>query len=310
MNFTTDALIKSIKRRAMLPDSDKTFSDTDILDMVDEELRYFAIPHLLSANEEFLVVHEDIPLEVGVLAYPIPYRAIGNKVRAIYIVDTSGSLSELTRIDVGDLSDYVSSSTHTVTAFYLENDKITFPANTVTTGIKLRIYYYLEPNKIVQEKGVGIITGIDTVGGVITLASFPSDFANLPDMDFIQNKNPNKLLKFDITPVASNKNAKTITFNPGDLPDSLVLGDHLAKAGETMVLQLPKEFQNIIPQRVAVQALEALGDEQNKVSAERRLEKMEKSLLQLVINRTESSLTKINPRRNSLKSSVSSRRKI
>lgn len=305
--LSTDKILESVKRRAMLPDSDATFSDENLLEMVNEELRYFAVPHILRAYQEYLVYFEDFDVDSDTYEYEIPYRAVGNKIRSVFLYDNSQQFRELSRISIDDLAGYKTSfGSSGYDVFYVENNKIVFPSEYTSNSTKLRIYFYLEPNNLVSEDRVPQITDINTTTGVLTLDFFPDHFANLPDMDFIAYKNPNKIIDYDIVPSAVNTNAKTITFSPADLPAGLKINDFIASAGETKVLQLPKEFQNIIAQRVAVQALESLGDEQNKVSAERRLKEMEESLLQLISNRTEGEPEKINPRRSLLRGGVSS----
>lgn len=307
MSFKTAKIIQSISRRAMLPDNESTFTTEDFLDMVDDELRYFAIPHILSAKEEYLMTFTDIDLVDGVREYTIPYRSVGSIVRDVCVVESSGHVRELTRIELDDVSDYsngfnAGSYPH---VFYLENNKIKFPYTVNNpVGSVIRIYYPLAPNQLVEEKYVGIISDIDRTTGVITLSNFPDDFANLLKMDFISEKEPNQIISFDITPSSANKNAKSLVFTTTDIPDSLEVGDHLAKAQQTMVLQLPVEFQKVVCQRVAVQALEALGDLQNKESAESRLGKMEQSVLGLIANRVQGAPLKVFPRKSILRGSL------
>ena len=308
MSQTTNQILKSIRRRAMLPDSNSTFSKDDLLDMVDEELRYFAVPHILQSKEDFLVDYVDYPLnDTGI--YDIPYRAIGQKLKDVYLLTSTNAMHETSRINVDDIAEYQTTyaSGFFGNIFYLQDNQIIFPSTISGNYSKVRVYYFLSPNKLVDEAKVGKITNIDRNTGIITLSSFPENFANLPEIDFITFKNPNKILDYDIVPTAVNSNNKTITFAIADIPDSLSIKDYITQAQETIVLQLPEEFQHIIAQRVAVQALESLGDEQNKQGAEKRLEKMEIALTQLVANRVDGAPEKIKPRRSLLRQSLRSK---
>lgn len=312
MSFKTSKIIESISRRAMLPDNESTFTEADFLDMVDDELRYFAVPHILSAKEEYLITYEEITLVEGQLSYTIPYRSVGSIVRDVAVVETSGVVRELSRIELDDISNYSSryNSGAYPGVFYLEGDQIKFPYQfTIPQGSILRVYFPLAPNKLVTEKEVGTIADINRTTGVITLSNFPDKYADLPLFDFIKERNPNNILDYDISAVSANKNAKTVEFAVADIPANLVVGDHLAIAGETMVLQLPTEFQKVVCQRVAVQALEALGDAQNLTMAQGRLEQMEKATLQLIINRVEGAPIKISPRRSILRNTQNRRYK-
>lgn len=311
-NKKTEALLNSVKRRAMLPDSDSTFSDTDIIDMLNEEVTYFAIPHLLETNEEFLVYYEDVTLVEGQTNYEIPYRSVSNKLRDAYIIDSSGDLHELTRIGVEDIEEYQNTYNYDYDfqPFHLQNNELVFLTNTFSVGVTLRMYFYLKPNKLVKEKRVGTITAIDTDTGVVTLTgTFPTNFSSDVKYDFISQKIPNKVYTYDILAGTVDPVTKTITFTADDLPSNLAVGDFVALAGETHVLPFPETFNDILAQRVAVQALESLNDEQAKQSAERRLEKMEKATTGLMNNRVEGAVIKLNGRNTPLKSGKRRRRK-
>ena len=58
--LTTDKLINSVKRRAMLPENKNTFSEDDYIDMLNEEMEYNLVPMLLDVQEEHLVTFQDL----------------------------------------------------------------------------------------------------------------------------------------------------------------------------------------------------------------------------------------------------------
>ena len=313
--LTSSELIRSIKRRAMIPSDQNTFTDEDFLEMLNEELQYFGVPHLLRTHEEYLMVFEDIPVVGGQVRYEIPYRALGNKLREVsYVTNVSGltgsntgeQIFELSRISVEDLPDYNNYSTSRYAqSFYVENNKIVLlgelpEGNTAV----LRMHFYLRPNSLVLEKFAGKIQSIDTVGGVVTLESFPDAFSSSPDMDFVKFQSPNIILGYDATPTAVDSSTRTVTFATTDLPSDLKVGDYLNVAQETVVAQLPVELHAILAQRVAVAALEALGDQEGLASAQRRLEMMEKSSNDIIDNRVEGAPEKITNRHGTLREAV------
>jgi len=302
----TSDFLKSIRRRAMLPKSDQTFSDQDLIDMVNEEVMYFAVPHMLSAFEEFLVTFEDQDLSNDQLNFPIPYRAVGNKLRDVALLDQSGNAYEMSRINLEDISEFQNSFNTMLRqhVYYIQDNTVILPNNISSVKSKIRLYYYLSPNQLVLENTVGIINNINTSTGEVTVSNFPSSFSTLSEMDFVSSKAPNKIHAFDKTPTASSSTTSSITFDIADLPSNLSIGDYLCKKQESPVLQLPPEFSAVVAQRVAVQALEALGDEQGKQSAERRLKQMEGSILQLIQDRVEGAPEKIGNRNGILRSAV------
>jgi hypothetical protein len=309
----SNELIRSIKRRAMLPNNQDTFTDEDFLEMLNEEMQYFGVPQLLRTHEEYLLVSTDVELD-GRSKYEIPYRAIGNKLRELsYVTNVSGisgsnsgeQVYELSRISVEDLPDYNNFTTSRYSqAFYVENNKISLLGEVPVSDTVLRMHFYMRPNVFVKEDRTGEIQSIDTDTGTIVLNRFPTAFSTEPLMDFIKHQSPNIILGFDIQPVSVDSTTRTVVFDPDTIPSDLQVGDYLNVAQETFVPQLPVELHAILAQRVAVAALEALGDQEGLNSAQKRLEMMERSSNDLIDNRVEGAPQKINNRHSPLRDSV------
>ena len=166
------------------------------------------------------------------------------------------------------------------------------------------MYFYLKPNKMVLENRVATIASIDTNTGLVTLNNFPDNFTGATELDLIQAISPNNVLAFDKTATNVDPNTSSVTFNPSDLPSDLQIGDYVALAGETIVPQLPTELHPVLAQRVAIQCLEALGDQQGYQVAQRRLEQMENALGTILDNRVEGAPEKINNRHGALRESL------
>lgn len=300
--LTSDALVKSVKRRASIPSDQSTFTTEDILEILNEEMDMFGVEHLLSVHEEYLVYSIDIDLVSDQREYTIPYRAIGNKLRDVAYVSPDGSLYELSRISLEELSDFRSTFIDTGTdLFYVKNDKIVLVSEQQTSSAKLRMFYYLKPNSLTVTKNVATISNIDLVSGIITISNFPSDFSNVPDMDFVQHKSPNKIYSYDITPLSVNSTTKTVTFDSTDIPSDIEVGDYITPRTLTPVPQLPTELHPILAQRAAVAILESLGDTEGFQVASNRLQKMEQSVLSIIDNRVEGAPQKIVSRYNPLR---------
>lgn len=304
--LNTEALINSVRRRAMIPDDSSTFTDADIIEILNEEIDVGLLSTLLSLNEEHLVTYEDIATDADTSRYKIPYRSIGNKLRDVAYVDSSSAIYELSRISLEELSDYnYYRTTYNSDVFYIESNDVVLVDANLRNYTSIRMYYYLRPNVLVKSSRIGAITGINTTTGVVTLSSFPSNFAGLPLMDFIGSKTPNKIFSFDKQPTAVNQNTKTITFAVDDLPSELSVGDYLCQAEETPVPNFPTEMHPLLAQRAAVYLLESLGDTEGLANANKKLNQMQTSLMSLIDDRVEGAPQKIRPRHSTLKSAVS-----
>ena len=319
----TDALISTSLRRAMIPSDQSTFTCCDITDIMNEEMGIHIVPLVLRAHEEYYVIDEDVCLVACQVEYKIPYRAIGNKLRDVSYVNSSNITQEMTRLSIEDRAAF-DNGCYCVTniAYYVENDNIVLLDELPATG-KLRMSYYIRPNSVVKnERGaiINTITCCSCAGTTtFTLDTFPTHFTCALCYDFVQGKSPNKILAFDKSPSAVCSSSKTITFTKTDLTKvnlinscvkyvTFAVGDIITQAEETIIPQLPTELQPILPQRVAVKMLEALGDTEGMQNAQKELERMEYNSMTLIDNRIEGSPKKVVSRNSPLRNIMSSRK--
>jgi hypothetical protein len=297
--LTSSKLIDSIRKRGMLPTDTATYTDDDILSVINEEIDVGLLTTLLSVHENHLLFRENFSLSGD--RYAIPYRAIGNKLREVSIVNTDGSVSELSQIGIGDLSDYRTGNLRYGSGglFYVEGNEVVILINSDNAGgSSLRMHYYLRPSTLVAEKQTGIITSINRTTGVITLSSFPDNFATIPMMDFVGHRSPNKIYSIDKAPISVDMNTKTVTFNVNDIPKELIVGDYVCKYEESPVPNVPTEMHPLLAQRSIVHILEALGDTEGLANAKSKMMQMETSITSLIDNRIEDSPQKIRGRNN------------
>jgi hypothetical protein len=166
--LSTKKLIESVALRASIPSTQNTFQEKDFLYFINEEMDLGVVPHILMYHEDYFLYTEDIPLEVGVNRYSIPNRAIGNKLRDITYND-NGSLFEMTRISVEDLSDSYGSFSQgylgtNLRAFYIEGDEIVVPSSLVSGSLK--VSYYIRPNSLVSEDDISTVVSVNRNNGL------------------------------------------------------------------------------------------------------------------------------------------------
>lgn len=391
--LNSSELIRSIKRRAMIPKDQRTFTDEDFLEMATEEVNIGLMDQLIIARGDYLVYHVDIPLDPEVQKYAIPSRAHGNKLRDVAIIDSNERIvQELSQISLDEQFDedgYYNYNTVVYNTFFIENNEVVLNQDNIEANYALRMYFYMRPNKLVPvARGAtvqsftstyevdainplsGLITDISvanptvitsanhglvggdmvqitasdstpvidgnyavtyidentfsvevnvTVAGTtgswskllevysIQLDTVPKHFTTTIKYDLTEGISPNKIKTYDIYANSLNLVTKVISFPKEDLP-SVSIGDHFTLQQETIVPNVPTEYHPIIAQRVAVACLEAMGDEQHKNSAERKLAQMEKSVLRIVTNRVEGAPKKIKNRHGTLKQTRNIRR--
>jgi len=203
--LTSDTLIASVKRRAMLPTTQSTFTEADFLAFANEEQDIGITPHILQYHEDYLMQIDYLPVTPGQSYYEIPSRSTGNKVRMIHYMDPSGNVFEMTRVLIEDLPYYQNGSfgisNQGIRAFFIENDEIVLmPVDRHSLVGFLQVSYYLSPNELVATNTVSTITGFDPYTGVVTVNSVPTNMASAVPMDILQTRSPHKRLALDITP--------------------------------------------------------------------------------------------------------------
>ncbi|NDE09882.1 MAG: hypothetical protein EBZ95_04860 [Chitinophagia bacterium] len=242
--------------------------------------------------------------------FQIPYRAVGSKLRDVSLKDDTGNFFEMTRINIGEIPFY-NGGAHGVRpyAFYIENNSVVLAPERVSFvyGAVIRMTYYMRPNNLVLLNQVASITNIDRTTGQITVSNLPSDFAIDHVYDLVSVRSPNKTLAFDIGAISIDPISKIFTFDSGDIPTFLNVGDHICLAGTSAIPQIPSDLHVILAQRVAARCLEALGDTEGLQNANAKLAEMTTLSEYLIDNRVEDAPQKVTNRHASIRSGLSRR---
>jgi len=289
-------LIASVVRRSHIPLSQNTFLAADILAFANEEMMIGLVPSIMKMHEEFYVYPVEIALVANQDHYEIPDRAIGEKIRTLFYQDSSGNLQEMTRIAPEDVPFFqASNATSYPRAYYLESDSIVLvPTIGDSPQGSLVCSIFLRPNQLVESTRVAVIESIDRTTGELLLSQVPSIFSTNVEYDVVGTNKGHKTRMLGISPTAVNGALSIITFDPSDIPTSVVVGDRLCLAGETDIPQCPDELHSVLAQRVACRCLEAQKDTEGLQNANAKLQEMEINLGMLIDNRTEGNPQKVN----------------
>lgn len=298
----TQDLIDGVKRIANIPDNQSMISDKQILDFANEEFMTNLYPLIISKFESYYTIREDIVItDKTQKRYQIPSRASGSKIDALAYYNGTDSENpiEINRISFDQVMGRNYRGSHNGAAFYFENEEIVIHSLDSNLSIdNLVIRYNITPNTLVLSDRVSIITGIDTITGLITVDQVPDNFSVTSKIDFIKSKSPHRILDYDISLTNINSSSKYFQVNPSDIPDYLEIGDRICLASESDLIYAPKELHPILFQMVAVRVLEANGDDTSR--ADRSLQKMEYNSQYYTTNRDTNSPVKASVRKNGL----------
>ena len=267
MSFTTADLLDSIARKSFVPVGQGTFTNADLLAVADEQLLNTIVPAILAAREEYLVYSTDLSVVSGTNAYNVPSRAVGMMIRDVALVDGTNVDFNFPRLDPDMIT---TSNPGTPTGFYLKNNQVVLYPTPNASGKTLRLFYYLRPAKLVETSEAAVVSAIDTGTNTVSVVSIPSAWTTGDEFDLIKQDGGQEPLALDQT--STTVSGTDITF--ASLPTGLRVGDYVALAGETPLVQLPAEFRPILAQAVAAEILL----DQNQPGAEKAEKKLQEQL--------------------------------
>lgn len=300
--FTSEELISSIKRRGNIPDSQSMITDEEILDFANEEMLLNLVPLIISKHEDYYTINETFPTITNQTSYPIPYRALGNKLREVAYIDNDRFVP-LHRVSIDQITDsYNQLNYASALRFYILNENVIIDTQTQNIPFsELCFFYDLRPNMLVLKSKVGVITSIDRTTGIIAVSSLPEEMKSGMKYDFVKLNSPHRVINFDRIGTVNLGNS-TVTFDISDIPNELAVGDHLCLANETNLVNAPSELHVMLAQMVVARILEANGDIEGVKSANSKLDKMEKNTSYLIDNRVTGSPIKCSSRNKFLQS--------
>lgn len=259
MARTTDDLLNAVQISCTIPSNQALLTADRILALAQEEVELKIIPSVINTNQNYLVRYEQTPIFINQASYAIPYRALGRTLRELKINDGS-QIRNLALISLEDAHFFNYQATPN--SFYFQEDRIILVPIPQSSTLTLDIYYLLRPGRLTQTINCAQVTAIDPMTNSVTVSVVPTGFQTGQLMDFIQGRSGNSLLSYD--QAITNISGTTITFNelPLTVPYVLAVGDWIAPANTTPVLQVPEEAFSLLVSFTSYRSLMAIGDMQ------------------------------------------------
>lgn len=293
-DYTSTALIASVKRKASVPNAQSLWSDSDFLAVADEEIRGYLLPLIRRVKEDYFLQTADFTIDrtqsssANGQGFRIPYRAVGQVCRDIHLLDSAGKpIDGCPRVDPGELGTvawglYILSNL----VFYL--DRMSYAAPTT-----LRVTYYLRPSSLVLPSGAAKVAAWDFSAKTVTLDSVPAGYSTNALWDFVTGRPGFEMQGFDF-PGSLDVPSQTITFTDA-LPPDISLGDYVCISEQSPVPQIPAELHPLLYERVAWRCLKSMGDVESAADVANSLPGMERDALMLISQRMEGEPKKILP---------------
>lgn len=315
MGNLADTLLTEVKRRILVPASQVTVTDEDILAFADGVMKDDIVPLCLAARQNYYAYKRMIGTTSGVSRYPIPERAIGRGLRDLkYSSDGSGesqTVQDLVEITLED--EHCFAEDGTPQGYYFLGDKIVLRPTPQDSEGGLIQFYDEAPAKLIKVAKAARITAVTAPTCTIALNPTASGFvlATGSVVDLFEGISGHSTLSAQIT--IADLTGLVITFADADFPyneddtSALSVGDYVAITGYSPVIQTMDEAIPKLITGTSKRVLVALGDSEGLAQLEKDEVRQDMKLKELLEPRNRGESKKIINRNGLLRGSRSGR---
>lgn len=328
MQYHTGDLITQVKQRETVPDSGVAYSDSVILDFLNQSLFGFIVPAIQLVMEEYFVVSMDFqmptqpgyngttpPVNVG-NAINIPSESTGMRLRDVYLIANNGSFYNLARLtpsqaasqNFGNVNWSMAYNNQTAAAggFFLQGNQLQiFPYGLASDKI-IRLTYRRSPLDMCLASDAGKVVNI--TGDVVTMDKVLPWFANITEVCAISGDFPHDFVEDTSIPTTvytspaplSNMTVIGVAGNVVTLPAgkgaNIKKGDWLSQSHQSpFAMNIPKEMMPVLTQKAAEMVLESAGDREGQVAANETFRAMLQASLTMITPRVPGKMIKLLP---------------
>lgn len=266
-----DSLASTVNLKCLNPTSQNTYQPADIVSLMDNEMSLVVVPLLKSVQQDYFVYNVDVPIVNGQSSYTMPSRAIGNALKDVVLLDSSGNevaLNNLEReyIKVQFPFNFVPS----IWSFgqYLTANEINLYNTLIQsyTAYTLRFITERRPNGLTLSENCGQITAI--TGNVLTLSAVDSTWTADTTFDIINNLPPFQSVADDAMITAINGSQITLTTVPDDIAEDM----WVCPARLSCIPQIPYELFPLLTELTVATLAEGLDMSQLLAAAKAKID--------------------------------------
>ena len=284
VDYTSVRLLARIRLKSGLPSatdpSTGAFTDSDLLGLIDDSVSSYLLPLIRRVNERYLVTSDTITIVSGTAGYRIPTRSVASTIKDVQVLVGSRDVS-LPRIEPILATNYSGGNWASTSSlgYSLNSNTITLLPTPTAAGTML-IFYERRCNSLIAAANAVPITII--ASNVYTFASQTYlGTSGTTSTDFILAP-PG----FDIMAASLSGTVTATAFTPAAAVSGISVGDYIALAGDSPVLNLPAELYPLVESKTIVTVMEARRDP-GLTNAQALLREQEKNAVVLIGKRTE-----------------------
>lgn len=288
--YTTEQLIENIKRRCLVPTSQITYTNQDLVDLANDELQGIVVPLMMSTREEYFLDYEDVSVP-STKVIPFPENTTSSKVRSVCYVQQSEPLVliNLPRLDLDVVAGVGFWNYNTLAGFYLQNnDIVLYPSTSVPVGQLIRVYFYKRTLVLSNPENYGRVVAINENDNSLQLDQISFDWEAGTKLNSIKSEPGFETTNEEMTVISVNSPTAFV-----DSVEGVSVGDYVSDMGYSAIPQIPIEGHAYLAQLTAAKCLEGLGDVEGMESALQKAEKLKTGMLTLLSQRVDGSIKKV-----------------
>jgi hypothetical protein len=150
IDYSVNALLTSVRQRAMNASNQNLLQDSDIVRIASEELQSVLLPYIESVKGEYYVTNQDQTFVSGTTIYTLPQRATGTKLRDVCLVDQQGNEVLLNYINPEDMKSSWAYAPYQFGFYPKDHTIVLILGNLVGSGnySLVRMIYFRRPNTL------------------------------------------------------------------------------------------------------------------------------------------------------------------
>lgn len=194
--YLVDNLVESCFLKYVIPSAQVTFTNQQVTDLLDEELRSTIVPFINSVHGEYWVTNFDQPIVQGQNTYTVPQRTAAGVLRDLVLVDANNNeynVALLSPAQAKFSANWITPTNYGAGfSYYMQDDKAVLLPLSVSppTAYTLRMKEIRRPNNLTLSSNCGQVTSIDRTNvnaPVVALSNVSSDWTTSTTFDIIQN---------------------------------------------------------------------------------------------------------------------------
>lgn len=291
MVYTTDDIINSYQIRSFMPVNQATYTQADLVRIVNEEFYMQLIPDMISAREDYFLTSKRYEITANTNKYETPNRALGNALKDVFYVDTNNNKYPIARVNINDIPLLLGGNTYPG-GFYMGGDCVVLVPTPQQTAGRLELWFYRRPNELVLTAECGRIVSIAEETPISTQVTYTvdADISTYTKVDIVAGTSPFVLLSESIT-VQGASNTTIVLNNSSVSGDGGTLlpevGDWICLERTSPIPMIPEDWQPLLVLMTARVVWQSRGDVPGLDRLQAEIDAKRQSMFNYMNNRVE-----------------------